>query len=219
MSAAGDRRAVIEAFAGVDVSRESLARLAAYVDLLVRWQARMNLIGPASVDDIWLRHIADALQLIPLVGGDPGPLIDLGSGAGIPGLPLAIAWPQAPLIFAHLVESSGKKAAFLREAIRITGAPAMVHQRRIESLVAEEIRPRPRLVVARALAPLARLLELAAPFIEGGAIGLFHKGRNVGDELTESTKYWRISHRLHVSRLPGGGSILEIREIRRVAIP
>lgn len=219
MSATGEPHALLEAFAGVDVSRESLERLAAYVDLLARWQARINLIGPATAEDIWLRHIADALQIVPLVAGDPGPLIDLGSGAGIPGLPLAIAWPGAPQVVAHLVESNGKKAAFLREAIRITAAPAIVHPRRIETLAPEDIRPRPRLVVARALAPLARLIGLAAPFIEAGAVGYFHKGQNVDDELTESTKYWRISHRLHASRLPGGGSIVEIREIRRVAIP
>jgi 16S rRNA (guanine527-N7)-methyltransferase len=211
-----DRGALLEALAGVGVSRESLARLEAFVDLLIRWQKRINLIGPATVEDVWRRHIADALQLIPLVEGDPGAIIDLGSGGGIPGLPLAIAWPAAPKVFAHLVESNAKKAAFLRAAIRATAAPARVHETRIEALKVEDVEPRPKLVVARALAPLPRLLELAFPFLAAGAIGLFHKGQHVEDELTESTKYWRIIHRLHPSRLPGGGSIVEIREIARV---
>jgi 16S rRNA (guanine527-N7)-methyltransferase len=210
-------QAAWQRLAGVDVSRESLARLAAYVNLLRRWQARVNLIGPGTVDDIWTRHIADALQLIALVEGDPGAIVDLGAGAGIPGLALAIAWPTEPPVFVHLIESNGKKAAFLREAVRVTGARGQVHQARIEALAPAGLAPRPRVVVARALAPLTRLLGLAKPYVDNGAFCLFHKGQDVDDELTESTKCWRISHRLHPSRLPGGGSIVEVREIARVA--
>lgn len=210
-------QAALRRLAGVDVSRESLARLAAYVGLLRRWQARINLIGPATVDDIWTRHIADALQLIALVEGDPGAVVDLGAGAGIPGLPLAIAWPAEPPVFVHLIESNGKKVAFLRAAVGVTGARAEVHQARIETLAPASLEPRPRLVVARALAPLTGLLGLAKPYVDNGAFCLFHKGQDVDNELTESTKCWRIWHRLHPSRLPGGGSIIEVREIVRAA--
>lgn len=205
--------AALSRLAGVDVSRESLLQLQTYVALLQHWQTRINLIGPGTVEDIWTRHIADALQLIGLVAGDPQAIIDLGSGAGIPGLPLAIAWPMGHKPYIHLVEGNGKKAAFLREALRTTGACGEVHQTRIEALAPAQLQPRPRLVVARALARLSRLLGLAKPFVDKGAICLFHKGQDVDDELTESTKYWRISHRLHPSRLPGGGCIVEIREI------
>jgi len=209
--------AALSRLAGVDVSRESFLQLQTYVALLQRWQSRINLIGPGTVEDIWTRHIADALQLISLFDGDPLAIADLGSGAGIPGLPLAIAWPVVPRPHVHLVESNGKKAAFLREALRVTGARGEVHQVRIEALALEQLRPKPRLVVARALARLTKLLELAKPLVDNGAVCLFHKGQDVDDELTESTKCWRISHRLHPSRLPGGGWIVEIREIEFVA--
>ncbi len=209
--------AELKRLTGADVSRESLAGLALYVALLRRWQTRINLIGGSTVDDIWKRHIADALQVMPLAGENPGALIDLGAGAGIPGIPLALAWkPEGP-VFVHLIESNGKKAAFLREALRVTGLPGEVHQERIESVVPSTLRPFPRLVVARALAPLTKLLGMAKPFVDKGAVCLFHKGQDVGDELTESTKCWRISYRLHASRLQGGGSIVEVKEIEGVA--
>ena len=209
--------AALSRLAGVDVSRESFLQLQDYVALLQRWQTRINLIGPGTVEDIWTRHIADALQLTGLFDGDPRAIVDLGSGAGIPGLPLVIAWPIAQRPYVHLVESNGKKAAFLREALRVTGARGEVHQSRIEAVAPTRLQPKPRLVVARALARLSRLLGFAKPFVDNGAICLFHKGQDVDDELTESTKYWRISHRLYPSRLPGDGWIVEIREIEFVA--
>ena len=209
--------AALSWLAGVDVSRESFLQLQDYVALLQRWQARINLIGPGTVEGIWTRHIADALQLIGLFDGDPRAIVDLGSGAGIPGVPLAITWPVVQRPYIHFVESNGKKAAFLREALRTTGVGGAVHQTRIEALAPAQLQPQPRLVVARALARLPRLLEFAKPFVDNGAICLFHKGQDVDDELTESTKCWRISHRLHPSRLPGDGWIVEIREIEFVA--
>ena len=204
---------------GVDVSRESLMRLVDYVALLRRWQARINLIGESTVDDIWKRHIADALQLIPLAGERPRAVVDLGAGAGIPGLPLALAWEPARSVSVHLIESNGKKAAFLREALRVTELAGTVHQMRIECVDPTTLRPFPRLVVARAVAPLSKLLGLAKPFVDKGAVCLFHKGQDVDEELTESTKCWRISYRLHASRLKGGGSIVEVKEIEVVAKP
>ncbi|MGH6908337.1 MAG: 16S rRNA (guanine(527)-N(7))-methyltransferase RsmG, partial [Aestuariivirga sp.] len=149
-----------------NVSRESLARLEAYVALLLAWQRRINLIGPSTVEQIWTRHIADALQLLPLLPKGTRNIADLGSGAGIPGLIIAIVTGAC----AHLYESNGKKAAFLREAIRHTQAAATVHQMRIEDLRHDPARPKVEAVLARALAPLVSLLDHAAPFLEEGAI-------------------------------------------------
>jgi 16S rRNA (guanine527-N7)-methyltransferase len=195
-----------------NVSRESLERLETYVDILGTWQKRINLIGRSTEEDIWRRHIADALQLIPLLPGDVHRVADLGSGAGIPGLVLAIARP----IEAHLFESNLKKAAFLREAARLTGAAAVVRPVRIEAAgkLAGEIKAE--VVTARALAPLAKLLAYAEPFLREGAVGLFHKGQDVDAELTEATKSWRLTFTKHPSIIDSRGCILEVKEAHRV---
>jgi 16S rRNA (guanine527-N7)-methyltransferase len=199
--------AVAERFA---VSRESLDKLKAYAALLATWQVRINLIGKSTAEEIWTRHIADALQLIRFMPETIHSIADLGSGAGIPGLILAIARP----IEAHLFESNLKKAAFLREAQRITGACAIVHVERIEECDAAQLRVGA--VTARALAPLPKLLELAEPFLEQGAIGYFHKGQDVEAELTEATKSWRITVEKHPSMTDSRGTILVVKEARRV---
>jgi 16S rRNA (guanine527-N7)-methyltransferase len=199
-----------------DVSRESAARLEAFVDLLVKWQQRINLIGPATLDDIWRRHIADALQLLPLIRPDVTRILDLGSGGGIPGLVIAIALERRPLTV-HLVESTGKKAAFLRQAVQLTSAPVLVDNCRIEDLARSGQPGNVHLVTARALAPLPKLLDLAAPWLEAGAYGLFHKGRDVDSELTESAKSWRLTFARHPSVIDPGGCILEVKEIDHVS--
>ena len=206
--------------AGFDVSRESRARLTAYVDLLVKWQRRINLIGPATVDDVWQRHIADAVQLVPLIKPHVKRILDLGSGAGIPGLVVAISLMERQPVTVHLVESTKKKSAFLRQAVLLTGAPAIIHDCRIEELATagpagplEGID----LVTARALAPLPKLLQLALPWLEAGATGLFHKGREIDRELTESAKYWRIACVRHPSFVDPNGCILEVNEIERAS--
>jgi 16S rRNA (guanine527-N7)-methyltransferase len=200
-----------------DVSRESAAALAVFVDLLVKWQQRINLIGPATVEDIWQRHIADALQLLAMIRPHVRQILDLGSGGGIPGLVIAIALSQRRTVTVHLVESTGKKAAFLRQAIALTGAPALVHNCRIEAAAAV-VRPGSvDLVTARALAPLPKLLHLASPWLEAGAYGLFHKGQDVDSELTESAKSWRIIFDKHPSVVDSSGCILEVKEIEHVS--
>ena len=202
----------IELLDRYNVSRESRQKIETYVKLLLTWQQRINLIGPATVASVWDRHICDSLQLLPLMPKDIRAIAELGSGAGIPGLVLAMASG----LQAHLYESNGKKAAFLREAARQTGTAATVHNVRLETLSVKTDLPKVQCVVARALAPLPLLLDYAEPFLSKGALGLFHKGQDVDAELTEATKYWRIALTTHASQCDSRGVILEIREATRV---
>lgn len=198
------------------VSRESSEQLEVYSGLLLKWNSRINLIGPCDAEELWQRHIADALQLLPLIPDRAGTIVDLGSGAGLPGLVVAIARGGAAAGTVHLIEANAKKAAFLREAIRVTGARAAVLHRRIEAEDGQAYLQNVDLVLSRALAPLPKLVEYAKPFVQKGAICLFHKGQDVDVELTQATKYWRINFKKHPSRLSKGGCILEITEIQDV---
>jgi 16S rRNA (guanine527-N7)-methyltransferase len=135
MTLVADRTA---ALAQMAVSRETVAKLDAYVDLLQRWQKIKNLVAPSTLDQIWTRHIADSAQLLPLIGG-ARTIVDLGSGAGFPGLVIAIAHADQNDFQVHLVESNTRKASFLREVARVTGAPVTVHAVRIEEFVAKPI--------------------------------------------------------------------------------
>lgn len=193
-----------------DVSRESWSKLRTYAELLLTWQKRINLIGPSTATDIWHRHIADALQLLPLLPPE-GAIADLGSGAGIPGLVIAIATGRP----VHLYESNGKKIAFLREASRITQASTTIHQVRIETLASNPHRPRVIAVTARAFAPLPKLLELSEPFLRDGAIGLFHKGQDVDLEIAAATSYWKMDYEKHHGPGESPGVILAVKEIAR----
>jgi 16S rRNA (guanine527-N7)-methyltransferase len=195
-----------------DVSRESRPRLELYVELLLTWQKRINLIGPATAGVVWERHILDSLQLLPLLPKGTRTIAELGSGAGIPGLVVAIAAD----LDVHLYESNGKKAAFLREAARRTGTRAHVHMVRLETLRTEQALPTVDCVLARALAPLPLLLDYAEPFLARGAVGLFHKGQDIDAELTEATKYWKLNVTKHMSLCDSRGVILEVHEAIRV---
>jgi len=205
-------RLPVELLEGYNVSRESRERLATYVEFLLTWQKRINLIGPATIDSVWTRHVVDTLQLLPHLRPPCRSIADLGSGAGIPGLIVSLATG----VTAHLYESNGKKTAFLREAIRRTHAEAAVHQVRLETLAEATDLPQVDYVVSRALAPLSLLLRYAEPFLQRGAVGLFHKGRDVDLELTEATKYWRLNARQHQTSGDSQGVILEVREAVRV---
>jgi len=200
--------------AATDVSRETLARLEAYAVLLTQWQAAINLVGGDTLTDPWRRHMLDSAQLVPFLPAGAGAITDLGSGAGFPGLVVAIMTGRP----VHLVESTGKKAAFLREAIRLTGAPATVHRGRIEHQD-----PWPGgVVTARALAPLTVLLDYAAPFLEAagnGAVCLFLKGARAGEELTEASKSWRMTAERFQSATDPTGVILRIGDIARDGPP
>ena len=195
------------------VSDDALARLDKYVALLTQWQSRINLIAPSTVPQLWTRHIADSLQLLRHAP-DARIWIDLGSGAGLPGIPIACALAQTPGAQVHLVESNGKKAAFLREAVRITGVPAQVHAERIENY-GESYSGKTDVVTARALAPLNSLLDQALPFMAEGAIGLFLKGQDIEAELTDSSKRWSVEATKAKSVTDPAGCVMIVRSLKR----
>jgi 16S rRNA (guanine527-N7)-methyltransferase len=207
---AADREA---ALALVPVSRETLARLDRFVATLLTWQQRINLIAPATVREIWTRHIADSLQLLALAP-TARLWLDLGAGGGFPGLVIACALAENPGARVHLIESNGKKAAFLREALRTSGAPAVVHQARIEHMGAK-LDETVEVVTARALAPLNGLLTLAEPWLKTGAQALFPKGQDVGSELTEASRYWNIGAELVPSKTDPNARILKVSQAER----
>jgi 16S rRNA (guanine527-N7)-methyltransferase len=194
------------------VSDDALARLDKFAALLIDWQRRINLIAPSTVPHIWTRHIADSLQLLPLAP-NAKIWVDLGSGGGFPGIPLACALAQTPGAQVHLVESNGKKAAFLREAVRITGAPATVHDERIENF-GDSFGGKADVVTARALAPLKSLCDQAFPLLAKGAIGLFLKGQDVEAELTEAAKYWTVEAELKPSVTSRDGVIVRVSSLK-----
>jgi 16S rRNA (guanine527-N7)-methyltransferase len=196
------------------VSRETLARLDRFVELLLTWQPVTNLIAPSTVATVWTRHVADSLQLIALAP-DACTWVDLGSGGGFPGLPIACAIADTPGAVVHLVESNSKKAAFLREAVRVTGVPGVVHPVRIEDFV-DSFADRADVVTARALTSLKNLCDLSAPLLQHGARALFPKGQDVAGELTEASRYWNINRiTLVPSRTDRAGRIVVVPGLQR----
>ena len=197
-----------------DVSRETLARLERYADLLIRWTKAVNLVSRNSLHDLWRRHMFDSAQLLPLLPdlseGRRRVIVDLGSGAGFPGMVLSILGAGD----VHLVESDQRKVRFLREVAREVGSDAHIHGVRVDQL------PRFRVdaVTARAFAPLEKLLDEAAAFLDpiqaangdGPATGVFLKGRSVGEELTAAHKAWKMNVEKVPSRSDSSGTILLI---------
>ncbi len=198
------------------VSRESLKKLDIFVELLRKWQKKINLVGPKELVRLWSRHIADGLELANAIPLDVKSIVDLGSGSGIPGIIVAIALSDRG-VEVHLVESNGKKAAFMREAIRKTGVKATVHCARIEDVYDQPWVNEIELVTARALAPLPLLVKLAVPFVESGGEMLFLKGEAVDSELTQTSKYWNMKHICLPSRTNVAGCILSIKEVRHAS--
>jgi 16S rRNA (guanine527-N7)-methyltransferase len=202
-----------EALRLTPVSRETEARLDCYLDLLRHWQIKTNLVAPSTLPRAWTRHVADSLQLLPLTPSAKV-WVDLGSGGGFPGVVLACALAEIPGARVHLVERNSKKAAFLREALRITAAPGIVHAAGIEDIV-DRIEGPIDCVTARALAPLHQLIGLAEPLVRKGAKALFLKGQDVETELTEATRYWNNKPLLHSSLTGGQSWIVELDQIER----
>ncbi|MCF4166819.1 16S rRNA (guanine(527)-N(7))-methyltransferase RsmG [Zavarzinia compransoris] len=189
------------------VSRETLARLAAYAALLIKWQPKINLVGPATMADLWRRHMLDSTQLLPLLPevppGRPRRIVDLGSGAGFPGLVLSIMGAGE----VHLVESDQRKCAFLREAARISGADVTIHASRIETLPPLDAD----VITARALAPLEKLLAWAAPHQSAHTIHIFPKGKEAEAELTKAAAVSKLEVTRHPSRTDPAATIFRIR--------
>lgn len=190
------------------VSRETLERLKMYAALLAKWNPAINLVAKSTLADAWTRHFADSAQAYALLPPGTHTLVDMGSGAGFPGLVLAVM--GVPEV--HLIESDTRKAAFLREVARATGTPATVHAVRIEQAPPLQAD----VLSARALASLPELLELGHRFLKPGASGLFLKGKTAADELTAAAESWTMTVSSHPSATDPAGTILHLREIARV---
>ena len=194
---------------GINVSRETLQRLEVYAGLLVKWQAKINLVGSATLPDLWRRHFLDSAQLLPLLPAAGGTLVDLGSGAGFPGLVLAIMTDWR----VHLLDSDQRKCAFLRQVALDCGVldRVTIHPKRIEQVtgIAADV------VTARACAPLDELLKLAEPFIGEKGTGLFLKGAQAEEELTQAQRHWtmRLDRRESIS--DPAGKILIVSHLKR----
>lgn len=193
-----------------DVSRETVQSLRQLSAELLRWNAKINLIGPATERDVWNRHILDSAQLIALV---PSALnwLDLGSGGGFPGLVVATMMKQRVGGHVDLVDSNRKKAGFLQAMTGTLALPARVHAQRIEDVAVDGIE----IVTARALAPLPLLLSFAHPWLATGATGLFHKGRDYAQEVEESARSWSFDLLEHRSAIDPASVILRITNLRR----
>jgi len=204
-----------EAFAATcDVSRETLERLRRYAEILAKWQKSINLVAPESLKDLWRRHMLDSAQLQTLLPPQIQALVDMGSGAGFPGLVLAIL--GVPNV--HLIESDARKCVFLAEAVRAAGLSAgqnpIIHKARLEDVADLQAD----VVTARACAPLAQLLTYAEPFLQAHSICLFLKGGRVDEELTEAEKTWRMGVERFPSLSDPSGTILRMKQVARAGL-
>jgi 16S rRNA (guanine527-N7)-methyltransferase len=196
-----------------NVSRETLGRLKLFAGLLADWNARLNLVSANSLSDVWRRHIWDSAQLADMIPLEATNLVDLGAGAGFPGLILALVLREHGAFRTVLYEATTKKCSFLAEAAERTGAPVEIRNGRIEKADREAFD----VVTARACAPLKKLLGYAQAFQGPKTINLFLKGQSVAVELTEARKSWNMKALRHPSRSDPSGAILEVRELRHVA--
>ncbi len=197
-----------------NVSRETIERLVIYEALLKQWQKGTNLVAPKSLDAIWHRHFADSAQLMT-IAPDATKWLDLGSGAGFPGLVIAICSANREDSLVHLVESNARKCAFCHEVVRETGCSVEIHCERIESLGTTARFDDVEYVTARALSPLNDLLALAAPFFSARTTGFFLKGRNAEQELSGAEENWMFEARLHPSVTDAEASIIQVNRLQR----
>lgn len=196
------------------VPRETIHRLVRYAELLTDGQIRANLVSAKTLPHLWDRHFADSAQILRLA-----PLakvwLDLGSGAGFPGLVIAILQANHANFCMHLVESTAKKCAFLAEVARATSAPVEIHCMRIEELNKTATSLKPEIITARALAPLTHLLELAAPWFGPGVRGLFLKGRDASQEIDAAERRFNFTCQLHPSITAEDSFIVEISDLAK----
>lgn len=190
-----------------NVSRETLSRLEHYRDELLRWNQRINLISPSTESNIWTRHIEDAYQIVRLLPENTKTITDFGTGAGIPGIILAITTPA----HVHLVESDAKKIAFLRHIKHTLSLNITLHHTRIESLEpwGNDV------VTARALSPLPDLFTLLEGFLGKTHLSIFPKGKNSVKEIEETRINWKFEYDIHPSQIEPDANIIVSRHIRR----
>jgi 16S rRNA (guanine527-N7)-methyltransferase len=199
--------------AAFNVSRETIHSLERYAELLAEWQSWTNLVASSTLPDLWSRHFADSAQLAGLAQG-ARLWLDLGSGAGFPGLVVAILRAGDTDFTMHIVESNQRKCRFMGEVAALTGAPVVIHPERIESLPPSALPRRPDIVSARALAPLPKLLGLAAPFFGPATKGLFLKGRDAAKEIAAARDLWTFDSMLHPSLTSDESAIVEVTSLR-----
>jgi len=197
------------------VSRETADRLIAFEELFRKWSKAINLASPSTLNELWTRHILDSVQLFPLAS-DAKNWLDIGSGGGFPGIVTACFLADQPGSAIDLIESAGKKAAFLRTAAGHLNVPARIHSARIEAMW-QKIET-PQVVTARALASLNDLFGLAEPWLTNGAKALFQKGRDYQREIDESRVGWSFDLVQHQSAIDQASVILEISNLRRKTV-
>jgi 16S rRNA (guanine527-N7)-methyltransferase len=195
------------------VSRETEERLSTYVALLRKWQPAENLVSAKTLPEIWRRHVADSAQLVRLLPASKH-WLDMGTGAGFPGLVIALCLLQTGLGHVHLVEANRRKCAFLRTAVRETGAPATVHEGRVAEVLTNWSQPIDR-VTARAVAPLTGLFALAEPLMGRGVPAAFMKGQDFQSEINAASTSWRFDLVKHDSLVGEDGVILDIANLKR----
>lgn len=199
-----------EAFAAAfDVSHETLDRLSRYAELLHKWQPIQNLVAPKTLPDLWHRHFADSAQVLALAE-DARKWVDFGTGAGFPGMVIAILLANRVDCGVHLIESNERKCAFLGEVARETEATVTLHNARVEAVVASGSIGQVDIVTARAVAPLGKLLDLSGSLFGPETRGLFLKGRRAGEEVDAALGAWTFGHQTHSSRTDADGVIIEI---------
>ncbi|SUS04328.1 Ribosomal RNA small subunit methyltransferase G [Candidatus Defluviicoccus seviourii] len=183
-----------------------IARLTAYLDVLIHWQRRINLVGASTLADPWRRHILDSQQLVPLLPVDAQAVTDLGSGGGFPGLVIAILTAAR----VTLVEADQRKAAFLAAAARVSETDVAIACQRMETLAPGSAD----VVTARACAPLPRLLSVIARILRPNGVALLLKGQTGQVELTQTEKHWKMRSSMIASRSDPGGVILQLQDIQ-----
>ncbi|MGI9424179.1 MAG: 16S rRNA (guanine(527)-N(7))-methyltransferase RsmG [Hyphomicrobiaceae bacterium] len=205
-----------EAFkSAFDVSRETVDRLKLYEIELKRWQKAFNLIAPSTLDNIWHRHFADSAQLIDLIPVTSRRIADVGSGAGFPGLILALMCENRRDLRVTLVESDTRKAAFLRESARRMEIAVEILSTRIESNASVNQLIGVDTVTARAFAPLSRLFDLVSPVFSSHTVGVFLKGRHILREIEQAEESWLFDVELHDSMTEAAAKIAVVRDLKR----
>ncbi len=201
-------------FVGGDVSRETFDALTNYVKILLKWQDKINLISPNTVADVWKRHVLDSVQIVPLIkqiDEEKKEIYDIGSGAGFPGL-VEATFLSAEGYKINLVESDNKKSIFLREVSRECNLGAVVHNQRIEKMP----KACADIVTARALSSLLSLLDFATLLLKDGGVAVFHKGKNVTEEIEEARKKYAFEYELVDSLTDSDAKIIKIWNIKTV---